>query len=164
MFLLLDGLDEVKQDSRQKCVEAINKFRNEYGLTSIVVCSRIEEYTAIQTKFSFEGAITLQPLTQNQVSVYFDKFGKSLTGVKQLLKKDKILQELATRMLSIMVLAYKDANPDELLTSKSVEEQRKHLFNTYIDRMFERPTRTTTSYFTKKRTLHYLSWLAYKMI
>jgi len=166
MLLLLDGLDEVKADSRDKCVEAINLFRNEHGLTSLVVCSRTAEYAAIGTKLSFEGAITLQPLTVKQVNAYFDRLGKSLAGVKQLLKRDSNLRELAETplMLSIMTLAYKDVKPDELLSSSSLEDRRKHLFTTYVDRMFERSTRSANATYTKGQTLHYLGWLARTMI
>ena len=32
LLLLLDGLDEVKLESRTKCVDAINQFRKEHGL------------------------------------------------------------------------------------------------------------------------------------
>lgn len=165
MFLLLDGLDEVKQDSRAKFIEAINQFRTEHGLTALVVCSRIEEYRSIYMKLSLQGAIALQPLTLKQVNAYFDKFGESLVGVKQLLKKDKVLQELAETplMLGIMALAYKDKKPEELLSSNNKEDQRKHLFNIYIESMFERSTRIAASIFTKQQTLHSLGWLARKM-
>lgn len=166
MLLLLDGLDEVRQDNRTKCAEAINQFRNEQGLTSLVVCSRIEEYSAVNTKLSLEGAITLQPLTSKQVNAYFNKFGESLVSVKEFLKKDKDLRELAETplMLSIMTLAYKDKRPEELPPSSDKDEQRKHLFDAYINIMFERPTRITNLSFTKVQTLHYLSWLARKMV
>jgi MFS family permease len=166
MSLLLDGLDEVKQDRRARCVDAINQFRKEHGLTSLIVCCRIEEYVVVQTKLSLAGAITLQPLTSEQVNDYFDKFGERLASVKQLLKKDKSLQELAETplMLSIMALAYKDTKADELIGSKNIEEQRKYIFNSYIQRMFERSTRTVNAPFSKQQTLHYLSWLARKMI
>jgi predicted NACHT family NTPase len=162
MLLLLDGLDEAKADSRGKCVDAINQFRKEHGLTSLVVCSRIEEYAALDAKLSLEGAITLQPLTSRQVNAYFERFGKNLAGVKQLLKKDKALQELAETplMLSIMVLAYKDSKPDELIISGNLEKQRRHLFDTYITRMFERSARTTNIPFSEQQTLHSLHWLA----
>ena len=166
MLLLLDGLDEVKQEIRAKCVEVINQFRNEHGLTSLVVCSRIEEYTAINTKLSLEGAIKIQPLTSKQVNTYLDKFGKSLASVKQLLRKDKTLRELAETplMLSIMTLAYKDKNPEELPNSNDNGEQHKHIFDAYINRMFERPTRSKNTLFAKTQTLYFLRWLARKMI
>lgn len=165
MFLMLDGLDEVKVDLREKCVNAINEFKTEHGLTSLAICSRIEEYQAIQTKLSLAGAVSLQPLTSKQVDSYFDKFGKSLSSLKQILKKDSALKELAETplILSIMVLAYKDVNIKEIPESKNSKEQRKHLFNTYINRMFERKTLSENKYFSKEKTLHYLSWLAYKM-
>jgi len=166
MLLLLDGLDEVKQESRAKCVEAINQFRSDHGLTSLAVCSRVEEYQTLNTKLALEGAITLQPLTPTQVDDYIDKFGKSLSGVKRLLTKDKGLRELTETplMLSIMVLAYKDKKPDELPASNNKEKQRNYLFNAYLERMFERSTRTAGTDFTKTETLHYLNWLARKMI
>jgi hypothetical protein len=170
MLLLLDGLDEVREDSRAKCVQAINQFRNKYGLTSLIVCSRIEEYTAINKKLAFEGVITIQPLTSEQVSAYIDRFGNRLANLRLLLKEDKALQELAETplMLSIMTLAYKDLQADELLAFPHIEDRRKHLFNTYIGRMFERLTRSASaSYsapFTKPETLRYLSWLAHTMI
>lgn len=166
MLLLLDGLDEVKKEGRVRCVDAINHFRKELGLTSLIVCSRSEEYEALNARLALEGAITLQPLSSKQINAYFERFGTSLAAVKGLIQKDKALQELAETplMLSIMALAYKDTNATELLVSGSIEEQRKHLFNTYIKRMFERSTRTANAPFSKQQTLYYLNWLARKMI
>jgi hypothetical protein len=166
MLLLLDGLDEVKQESRGKCVHAINQFRKERGLTSLVICSRSEEFRAIDAKLSYEGAITLQPLTSEQINAYFDLFGKNLAFVKKVLKKDKSLQELAESplMLSTMALAYKNIEIGQMQASKNVEEQRRNLFDTYIEHMFQRSTRITNSALTKLQTTHYLSWLARKML
>jgi predicted lipid-binding transport protein (Tim44 family) len=166
MLLLLDGLDEVKQDRRARCVDTINQFRKEQGLISLVVCSRMEEYAALEAKLSLEGAITIQPLTSKQIKAYFDRFGKNLTSVKQLLKNDKVLRELVETplILSIMTLAYKDRKADELIASANLEEQRKQLFNTYITRMFERSTRTANTPLSKESTLHYLHYLARMMI
>jgi GTPase SAR1 family protein len=166
MLLLLDSLDEVKKEIRDKCIEAINQFRNKHGLTSLVVCSRTDDYRATNAKISLEGAITLQPLTSKQMNDYFDKFGKSIMNVRQLLKKDNALRELAKSplVLSIIILAYKEKKPADLPASTNKEEQRKLLFNTYIKHMFDRPTRTIKPLYSKKKTMHYLNWLAKKMI
>jgi hypothetical protein len=166
MLLLLDGLDEVEQVSRTKCIEVVNQFRKEHGMTSLVICSRTVEYADIDDKLSFEGAITLQPLASEQISIYIDSFGNKLASLRLVLKKDNVLQELADTplMLSIMTLSYKDLNGTELLAISNVESRRKHLFNAYIERMFERSTHHANSSFTKSETLHYLSWLARKMI
>ena len=166
MLLLLDGLDEVREDQRPGCVEAINAFRKEHGFTSLAVCSREGEYHALQTKLAFEGAVTIQPLTPAQVDVYISQLGGGMGMVRQALRRDRELQELASTplILSIMALAYKDTGAEDLPGSGTIEDQRKHLFDTYIDRMFERSARSANPPFTKTETLHYLGWLARTMI
>ena len=164
LLLLLDGLDEVKQGRRATCVDAINHFRKEHGLVSLAVCSRIEEYSALNTKLSLDGAVKLQPLTPQQINDYIDNFGNSLAKVRLLLGKDDIFQELAKTplMLNIMALVSKELNANELLATNSIKDQRKYLFNTYTERMFDR-LRSANPHFTKQETLHYLHWLARTM-
>lgn len=164
MLLLLSGLDEVKQASRDKCVDAINQFRKENGLTSMAVCSRSQEYAELKTNLFFEGAIEIQPLTSKQVHDYFKRFGKELEGVRQVLEKDVALREMAETplFLSIMTLAYRDKKSADISVSENVEFQRKHLFDTYITRMFEFPSWRNED-FKKQDILYWLSWLAYKM-
>ena len=165
LFLLLDGLDEVRQESRAKCVEAINAFRKEYGLTSLAVCSRSQDYADLNAKLSFEGAIEVQPLTQEQITEFFNRLGKEMAGIKQVLKKDSALREMAETplFLSIMIMAYRDKQDVEILVSKNKKVQRKYLFNTYIDRMFERPRSRKVS-FRKQDILKWVSWLAHNML
>jgi large-conductance mechanosensitive channel len=166
MFLLLDGLDEVEQQIRFKCIHAINQFRKIHGLTSVVVCCRVEDYSLVDTKLSLEGAIVLLPLTSEKIDDYFNHLGEGLSNIKELLRKDHALQELATTplMLSIMTLAYKDRKVDDLNIDRSSETQRKHIFDMYIERMFERPTRTINITFSKLETLRYLRWLSHEML
>ncbi len=165
LLLLLDGLDEVRQESRANCVEAINAFRKEHGLTSLAVCSRSQDYADLNAKLSFEGAIEVQPLTQKQITEFFNRFGDEMAGIKQVLKKDSALREMAETplFLSIMIMAYKDKRDVEILISGDERGRRKHLFDTYIERMFERP-RSKNGAFLKRDILHWLSWLASKMI
>jgi hypothetical protein len=165
LLLLLDGLDEVRQESRAKCVEAINEFRKEHGLTSLAVCSRSQDYTDLNAKLSFEGAIEVQPLTQKQITEFFNRFGKEVAGIKQSLEKDSALREMAETplFLSIMIMAYQDKRDVEILVSGDEKTRRKHLFETYVDRMFER-TRLKNVDFKRQNMLHWLSWLASKMI
>jgi len=164
LLLLLDGLDEVRQDSRAKCVEAINAFRKEHGMTSLAVCSRSQDYADLNSKLSFEGAIEVQPLTQKQITEYFNHFGKKMAGIKQVLKKDSALCEMAETplLLSIMVMAYRDKQDTDILMAQDKNSQRRHLFDTYIERMFERPHSKSIT-LKKQDVLHWLSWLANKM-
>jgi hypothetical protein len=165
LLLLLDGLDEVRQESRAKCVEAINAFRKEHGLTSLAVCSRSQDYADLNAKLSFEGAIEVQPLTQGQIAEFFNRFGDEMAGIKQVLKKDSGLREMAETplFLSIMLMAYRSKQEVDILSSQGEKAQRKHLFDTYIERMFERP-RLRKMGFKKQNVLQWLLWLAQKMI
>jgi len=165
LLLLLDGLDEVRQDSRAKCVEAINAFRKEHGLTSLAVCSRSQDYADLNAKLSFEGAIEVQPLTHEQIAEFFNRFGEEMAGIKQVLKKDNALRAMAETplFLSIMIMAYRDKRDVEILISGDEKLQHKRLFDTYIERMFERP-RSKNANFKKQDVLHWLSWLARKMV
>jgi hypothetical protein len=166
LLLLLDGLDEVRQESRAKCVEAINAFRKEHGLTSLAVCSRSQDYADLNAKLSFEGAIEVQPLTQKQITEFFNRFGKEMVGIKQVLKKDSALREMAETplFLSIMIMAYQDKQDVDILVSQDEKAQRKHLFDTYIERMFERLGRSKIERSKKQDVLRWLPWLAEKMI
>lgn len=166
MLLLLDGLDEVRQESRDQCVDAINQFRKENGLTSMAVCSRMQDYAELKAKLSFDGAIEIQTLTSKQVDGYFKRFGKGLAGIWQALEKDNVLREMAETplFLNIMMLAYKDTQSKDILVSENVDLPREQLFDIYIARMFERPERSINESFNKQDVLHWLSWLAQKMI
>jgi len=165
LLLLLDGLDEVRQESRTKCVEAINVFRKEHGLTSLAVCSRSQDYADLNAKLSFEGAIEVQPLTQKQITEFFNRFGKEMAGIKQVLKKDGSVREMAETplFLSIMIMAYRDKQDVEILVSGDEQVRRNHLFDTYIERMLERPSSKITPV-RKQKILHWLSYLASKMV
>ncbi|MDO9300211.1 MAG: NACHT domain-containing protein, partial [Anaerolineales bacterium] len=165
MLILLDGLDEVKQENRGQCVDVINVFRIEHGMTNMAVCSRTQEYYELNKYLTFDGAIEIQPLTSNQVDEYFMRFGKGLMGVKQVLERDTALREMAETplFLSIMTLAYRDMHSKDILVSENIDTQRKSLLDTYTARMFERPERSNNLQFKKQDVLHWLSWLAHSI-
>lgn len=116
LLLLLDGLDEVKAQHREACVQAINQFMQDYGLVEMVVCSRIKEYEALSSRLKLRGAICVQPLTSEQVNQYLDKAGSQLQGVRTLLQQDTALQEIMTSPLtpSIVSIADKDMSAENL--------------------------------------------------
>ena len=142
--LLLDGLDEVASEHRQKCVEAINQFRCQYGLVPLVVCSRVEEYDALETRLNLPTAILVKPLTKKQIRNYLNKIGAPMDGVRVVLQEDKVLCELldAPFMLNIVTLAFKDKPPEHIRGMGTIDERRKQLFDAYRDAMFKRPLRS----------------------
>jgi hypothetical protein len=163
LLLLLDGLDEVKVDRREACVEAINQFMQKHGQTEMVVCSRIADYEALSNRLQLRGAIYIRSLTPEQVNQYLDAAGEQLGAVKTLLAEDTALQELAKSplTLSVMTLAYQGKKVEELRQTGSVETRRQHLFNAYIERMFKR--KGAKQQYPKDRVIHRLSWLAQRM-
>jgi uncharacterized membrane protein len=64
-------------------------------------------------------------------------------------------------MLSVMSLAYQDFTPEQLTVGGKIEDYRKRLFATYIDRMFQR--RGTTQQYSREDSQRWLIWLAQRM-
>lgn len=163
LMLLLDGLDEVKAEQRNACVQALNQFMQTHGTTEIVICCRIGDYQMLQDRLILRSAICLQPLTAAQIDRYFEQAGDRLSALKAVLPQDAELQELAKSplMLSVMSLAYQDFTPEQLTVGGKIEDYRKRLFATYIDRMFQR--RGTTQIYSREDTQRWLIWLAQRM-
>jgi NACHT domain len=163
LMLLLDGLDEVKAEQRNACVQALNQFMQTHGTTEIVICCRIGDYQMLQDRLMLRSAICLQPLTAAQIDRYFEQAGDRLSALKALLPQDSELHELAKSplMLSVMSLAYQDFTPEQLTVGGKIEDYRKRLFATYIDRMFQR--RGKTQQYSREDSQRWLIWLAQRM-
>lgn len=133
---LLDGLDEVAQAQRVACIEAINTYRAEHGLTPMVVCSRIANYEAVRTKLTLSDALILRPLTKVQVDEYLAAAGPAFNSVRQALAQDMVLQEMTQTplLLSIMALTFGNEAPEKLFTG-SLVERRNQLFAAYTEKM-----------------------------
>ncbi|OLP17370.1 hypothetical protein BST81_16350 [Leptolyngbya sp. 'hensonii'] len=163
LLLLLDGLDEVEVDRRQDCVLALNQFSRLHGQTEMVVCSRLRDYEGLNQRLRFQGAICLQPLTPLQIRQYLASAGSELAAVRESLEADTTLQTLAQSplMLSIMTLAYRGLALTAL-PNMSLEERRRHLFDTYLDRMLQK--RTGNTLYAKQQAQQWLIWLAQQLL
>lgn len=167
LFLFLDGLDEVQEETRNACVRSINAFRQEHGLTPIIVCSRTEDYNHLPTQLSFQTAIQIQPLTKKQINAYLTEFGEEVSALKTAIKEDLTLQELATSplMLNMMLVVYHGEAPESAYSSetadKTAAERQEQLFDLYVDKCLHRRGKHTQ--YKDQQVLHYLSWLARRM-
>lgn len=164
LLLLLDGLDEVAPERREECVKAINEFRQEH-LAPLAVCSRIADYELLlkTMPLKLQGAVMLQPLTLVQIDTYLEGIGPEMAAVRRTLQNDLVLQELARSplLLSIMTLAYRDRPVEGLLSLKTVEARRRHLFETYVQQMFKR--RGVQPAYSPAQTIRWLGWLGRQM-
>ncbi|MFO7678780.1 MAG: hypothetical protein R6X34_01905 [Chloroflexota bacterium] len=171
LVLMLDSLDEVPLRYRDDCINALNQFRANHGLTGLAVCSRINEYEAVGVKLKLSGAILLQQLTSDQIDTYLKEAGPKYAALYLALQQDKMLQELAISplMLNIMIKAYseegesvkdKDRWRSGLNQLNTNEEYRQHLFSTYVKRMFQR---SSNKLYRENQTIVWLTWLARNM-
>lgn len=162
LLLLLDGLDEVKADTRNKCVTAINAFREQH-IVPLVVCSRKADYKALTKKLHLQGGICLHSLTPAQIDIYLTSAGIETQAVRTTLKQDTVLQEMAESplFLSIMIQAYRGKTITDLQDLATPEAHRQHLFDTYIERMFYRRVQHHT--YASRQTCQRLSYLAHQM-
>ena len=159
LLLLLDGLDEVRAQDRDACINALNAFQQEYG-TEMVVCSRIRDYESLVNRLNFQSAIYLRLLTPEQIRCYLDNLSGDLTGLRSLLEEEPTLQELAQSplMLNIMVLAYQGVSAQSLPKLNTTEDHCKQLFDLYIERMLKR--RGVDQRYSREQTIQWLVWLA----
>jgi GTPase SAR1 family protein len=164
VLLLLDGLDEVAAIYRSACVEAINTYRQEHDLVSIVVCSRRAEYLAQSARMLLQSAVVVQPLTDQQIDEYLSEVGEELEALRPALQTDSMLRELATTplMLSILTLTYHGKSLESISATSSSDTQRRQVFDAYTQRMLRR--RGTTTAYTPQQTVRWLAWLAQQLI
>ncbi|MEH2082161.1 MAG: NACHT domain-containing protein [Nostoc sp.] len=164
LILLLDGLDEVKEDHRNDCVRALNTFIGLFPQTELAVCSRVRDYESLTERLQISSALCLQPLSSKQVYQFLDRVGGSLTGLKTLLKRDAELEQFAQTplILNLMSVAYQGYSVETLKTELlSHKERNQHLFDTYIERRLERGASLE---YDKKNVLRWLNWLASWMV
>jgi energy-coupling factor transporter ATP-binding protein EcfA2 len=132
---LLDGLDEMEDTARPRCIQEINRYHQEH-LHPLVACCRSAEYaTAAQTdRLLLQQAVVVQPLSQQQITDTFSKGGKALAGLRAAYKQNSALQELATAplLLNLLILAYQGIPVRDLPTQ---EKYLEDVLQTYVGRM-----------------------------
>jgi hypothetical protein len=160
---LLDGLDEVTEEHRTACAEAINAYRQEHGLVPMAVCSRTEEYEALGTRLRLQGAIAIDPLTHGQVDAYLERAGEALDGVREAVAEDATLYELLDTplVLSVVTMACKGEPASSLGAIGAGAEWQERLFGVYVDAMYKR--RGVELLHTRMQTERWLAWLASQM-
>jgi DNA-binding SARP family transcriptional activator len=171
LALLLDGLDEVPKDKQTACVHAINAFRRDTtcALTGLVVSSRTADYADLGTRLELGGAVTLQPLTAEQVDRLLQQAGHHTAALRAVTASDAVLAELLTTplMLRVIMLAYQGHESDPIPPSHgNVEQRRRQMYDVYVDRMLTRDRGLRTqqpdphSAPTVQATRRALVWLA----
>jgi eukaryotic-like serine/threonine-protein kinase len=160
---LLDSLDEVEAKYRGACVETINEYLADRGLNSLVVCCRMLDYEALQTRLCLQCAVLLQSITYVQIDTYLAALGDRLANVRAMLCKDRELQEFARSplMLNLLILGFVDTPVHDLPYADSIRDWHQHVFANYVERMFT--CRAQDKRYSTEDAYHWLGWLARQM-
>jgi len=164
---LLDGLDEVAKEARAACVQAINTYYQsrleERRDSPLVVCCRSEEYDALSTRVTLQHAVSILPLTDEQINLYLEQAGEQVKALKQALNEDAELHSLARQplMLNIFTLAYQGATVADVPIGKTRAEMQHLIFATYVDRMLRR--RNQSKRWEPQQVIGWLMFLARQM-
>jgi hypothetical protein len=159
---LLDGLDEVALEYRDRCVNAINAFRREYGLVPITICSRLADYEALAVRLRMPAAILIRPLAPKEATAYIDSVGEPLGSLRSAVQHNPELMELfdTPLMLTLGMIAYSgnvgitEPNPDR-------ETMRDVLLAKYVSRMID--GRGPDQSYSREQICQWLGWLATSM-
>ena len=169
VILLLDGLDEVPKDYRAICTKAIMDYRQEHFIP-LVVCSRRAEYEELKREqgLKLNNAIVIEPLSRHQVETYLEQAGLSLAAVRMFLCANPVLWEMMTTplMLNILILTYANAQTEDLPQQGSADEQRMHIFASYVECMVKRKgerRKGNGMRYSLQITKARLNWLARQM-
>ena len=168
---MLDGLDELESNRHALCVQAINQLMaDENPPLYLVVCSRSEEYgnlvKASEIKLQLNGAIALQPLTDDQIQAYLTTVQR--TDLWQTLTLDRPLLELVRTPLFLEIFGQSSTTFDiEHWRSLHPEVRLEYLLDIYVLERLEMEIEST-AYFkhkppTTRKTRHWLVHLAQQL-
>lgn len=162
---LLDGLDELGLERQQKATNAIAKFIKDNNYPAMVVCCRQEEWQqaraaeAQEKQFGLNGAVYLEPLTDEQIQSYL-----------QQVKKPQLWAHIQSSDLKALLPDWDTCNKDGrmpglrsplllnmLLVAGPPIRSQSELFQAYIKEQF---IRSGKSKYTEAQTRRYLTWLA----
>jgi transcriptional regulator with XRE-family HTH domain len=161
---LLDGLDEMEAAALPACIAAINAYHCTY-VAPLVVCSRYAEYedAAKKERLHLQGALLVQPLSQEQVENYLGNVGTQATALRVALHHDVDLQQLVTTplMLNVLILAYRGTPLHEIASLETLPAKQRQIFASYVQRMLNRQGNRARA--APEQTVRWLTYLAQQM-
>ncbi len=161
LFLVLDGLDEVRNDMRLGCMEAIDAFRLDHWVP-LIIAGRTSALAEIEKRPRVFGAVELQPLSQQQIVSYLTAVGVEPEQLARLLDQDVLTPAVAPTplMLNLLLNAYQDSVRPQTAEQGSLELERATL-GVFMERAMMRYSDTLPYHPARFRCQ--LHWIARKM-
>ena len=162
LLLLLDGLDEMQSRHRNRCIDQINRFRQEHCVGIIVTC-RTNDYDILDNRFNFQNAIHLCPLDINQILTSLGNHQEQSPELLSILEQDCAFRDLAQNplMLSLLLQALTVTASNPLDGSTPQDINHHYVLEFYSERMVSRLV--ATSQYSKAQVLQWLTSLATEM-
>lgn len=140
-LLVLDGLDELgseREDPETKeKYDPREKFLNLLPSNSqIIISCRIKDYAELEQKAAVKGAVTLQPLSDDQMEDYL----REQPDLWAALQADNALRDIARTPLLLSLFAYAFNGLDQQakkLHTLARGDVRDKIFETYVRRRYE---------------------------
>lgn len=164
LIYLFDGLDEVAEDLREDCLDAINAFIS--VPRQLVICSRLAEYEVLSKKANAHDAIELQPLSKYQVERVFSKYLPRETAkamVDCITANEAVWHELNRPLfINILISTYGRGN---LFTPLTFDEPSKQQIQTLVIEPFlmSRLRNNPNKAFSNENAWRYLAWIAHNL-
>ena len=162
LTLLLDGLDELDEETKKECVKAINDFILEMHETSLIITCRTADYELLEAKPASDITIEMLPLTKPEVLSYLNSYKKIPSAILRTIKMDEGLNELITIRLFLGLLCkLKESRLlDEYFDAKK-KIDKQLLLSLFVRQSLE--LRTTWSVNERKKHLAQLAWIAKRL-
>jgi hypothetical protein len=167
---LLDGLDELDEVQRTRCVQAINYFLWVHAQRPLVVCSSpVVEYQAQRAPLALTSAAVILPLRDEQILGYLALGGESLAGLHERVDRDRSLRAaLCTPfLLRLATVTYANRPPEEIPTVGDPRAIQQQVLQAYVTSQLElqhgQEEPEDDIPYDLEDTEWYLSWLASQM-
>jgi hypothetical protein len=166
--LLLDGLDEVRENERGACIQAINKYKADH-MIPVTICGSTIEYLKAGVKLKLQQTFIVQPLSLAQLQEVLSQAGRQFASIQAVLRTDTILQQVFNTPLMLYVLfnAYQGQDtPIDLSTlNGSIDECKAQLWSKYVERMLEGwdEKKRKDPHDDRQKVKDGLAWLAWQM-
>lgn len=162
---LLDDFDRVADASRAECINAINTYHQQHGLTPFVVCSRSKEYLAQPVRFHLRHAVELQPLSPSLVERYIAQNCQTLKPMRTILKRyPQLFNYVCLPQFFELLARYitKHSTSSQiyrsLLRSKNSRFVEQELVSSYVQQQLQQiPASSRVTSLQVCQTLHWLA-------
>lgn len=157
LLLLLDGLDEVSAARRSACIDALNAYCDEFGISIIVAC-RQDEYLETNRRLRLDGAVRLERLRDDDIMAYLLARGEPGATLRAAIAADSNeLGELGRSPLWLTLCSRAGIPPSAVGRGGSASD----VYARYVEHVFR--SRGVTDATERDAVLHPLGWLARAM-